>query len=231
MINKKSNVWWLEKGVIVVFFLFYVIVFLAKLFHVYYLSKVLIPLFILLIALYSLKYTKKFPHGTLISFALFFAFVGDVIINLTSIPYLAILPFALAHMCLIGYYFAQKRMTRSDIIILIPILLMSSIFFYVVQNDIQDSVLKIIFFLYILILNLMLWRALCLWGVPAVKDQLLKIVIGSVLFFITDMLVGVYIIYGFEWCIIGVWLIYPVALGLLSILHKQTLITRNKIFF
>jgi uncharacterized membrane protein YhhN len=79
-------------------------------------TKYLIPVFVLGICLYSLQgNTPGAPGDRLISLALFFAFIGDFIINLTPIPSVCIISFALTHLCLTAYYFTGKKFNRSEL--------------------------------------------------------------------------------------------------------------------
>lgn len=212
------------------FFIFYFLIFLFKLFHINQVTKYIIPIFVFGIFMFSLEnYKKKGKIDFLISMALMFAFFGDFIINVTNVPSYCIIPFSLTHICLASYYFNKRGFKLSDLLILLPILLIGGLIYFVINYDISSIKLRIICLVYFGILNLMLWRALCLLKLKDCSyDLIVKIVLGSLLFYCTDIFVCLYTIYHKNIFVILIWAVYPAALGFLSIFDKPILILKSK---
>jgi hypothetical protein len=203
-----------------VFLACYAGIFLLKLYGLDRVTKFIIPVFVLGICLYSLQGTTK---DRLISLALFFAFVGDSLINLSPFPSACIIPFALTHVCLIVYYLTRKTFALNELLTLVPILLLSGFFYDRIRADIPGGAQKAVCLAYLGILDIMVWRAGCLLFSAETRSDRLKVLWGSVLFYITDVMVCLYTVYHHRAFIIVIWSIYPTALGLLSMIHKPIL--------
>ncbi len=108
-----------------------------------------------------------------------------------------------------------------------PVLIFSGLLFFMVRGDIKDALLQSAFIIYLTILNFMLWRALCYLRPKENNLKILLIIVGSLFFYITDIFVFLYAIYGNKIFITLIWVIYPPALFFLSLMN----IRRSKINF
>jgi hypothetical protein len=204
----------------IVFCIFYVSIFILKYIDNEIIAKYAIPLFVFITFMYSLISAKKNAGSSyLMPLALFFALCGDTLINLTSHGDLCIVAFSITHTCLILLYFSVQKFSKSDLLILLPMILLSVWLFISIQADIQTSFLRVIFAIYLSILNFMLWRAFCVLKSNINKTIKVLIVTGSILFFATDILVCMQIIYGSKIFVTFTWLLYPPALYLLSLVN------------
>ncbi|ULQ59444.1 lysoplasmalogenase [Brucepastera parasyntrophica] len=200
---------------------FYAVIVAFKIFSVDAVRYV-IPAFVVVVFLYSL--TATFRQTWLISLALLFVVIGDVLLNLTPVGDLAIVSFSVTHICLTIFYVRKKPFEKKDMPFLIPFALIAVLYYCVVFNDIPQTVaiLKFVLPVYLCLLALMAWRALCLVLSDVCKLERKKITIGSTLFYATDLLVFLQIIYGHpKMFVVGTWILYPPALVLLSTFGKR----------
>ena len=200
-----------------VFIFFYAIIFFTKYNDIGSIAKFAIPLFVFIVFTYSLLSFASFNGSSvLLPLALFFTFIGDTLINLTTHKDLCIVAFSLTHTCLIILYFLLKKFEKTDFLVLIPILALTTILLIAIHNDIQTRFLQIVFIAYLCILNVMLWRAFCLLKSSIRAKIKVLFLTGSVLFFATDILVCLQVIYGYKIFVTFTWLLYPPALYFLS---------------
>ena len=180
----------INKLFLLILALLYPFIFLMKFFNLESISKYSIPVLILLIFFNSItRADKSGNRKALISLALFFAFVGDCLINLTTVPQFCVIFFSLTHVCLSYYYFKLKPLDILDWLKLIPVLIICSVFFFFVSGFISREIIKLVLAGYLSVLTLMVWRALCLFPAKNEKLKVKRILMGSVLFYITDLVV------------------------------------------
>jgi hypothetical protein len=99
--------------------------------------------------------------------------------------------------------------------------------YYGIQADIQGNAQKGVCLAYLGILDMMVWRAGCFFFASETRSDRLKVLWGSVLFYLTDIMVCLYAVYHHRVFILIIWSIYPAALGLLSMVHKPILRFKN----
>jgi uncharacterized membrane protein YhhN len=167
---------------------------------------------------------RSFKQGSLmLTIALLVAFLADTTINfIDPIPGIAFKPgvviFLACHICLLIYFLKKKHFEAKELLYIIPLLAISAIFCIVIVPQIGSALLKNGVPFYMLLLTLMLWRAICLYRD---KDNL-KIIIGSILFFITDISVIMIQAFGNTDALrIETWAAYPPALFLLSLIDNK----------
>jgi predicted neutral ceramidase superfamily lipid hydrolase len=91
--------------------------------------------------------------------------------------------------------------------------------FFMAKDNIQGALLQPAFIIYLTILSFMLWRALCYLGSKENSLKILLVIVGSLLFYMTDIFVSLYAIYGNKIFITLIWIIYPPALFFLSLIN------------
>jgi uncharacterized membrane protein YhhN len=204
----------------------YVVIFALRAFNLFDVARFFIPPFVLLTAVASFVNARdrSFNQGSLmLSIALFVAFLADTTINfIDPIPDIAFKPgvviFLACHICLLIYFFRKKKFEAKEFLYILPLLGISAVFCIVIVPQIGSALLRYGVPFYMLLLTLMLWRAICLYKD---KDNL-KIIVGSVLFFITDISVIMIQAYGNILPLrIETWVVYPPALFLLSLIDNK----------
>lgn len=199
---------------------FYVVIFGLRVFEFTEIAKFCIPAFVLIAALYSFINAKdrSLKHGSLLlTFALTFAFCADTVINFISTQ-IGVVIFCLTHICLISYYLKRKSLEKKEIFFIIPLLLIGAMFYKAIFPHITSALFRYGIPVYVLLLTLMLWRALCLFN----DRDGLKVVLGSALFYLTDISVIMMLAYGDSTALtIEAWAMYPPALFLLSLVGSK----------
>jgi len=196
--------------------MFYMVLFGLRVFEYPEIAKFCIPTFVLLTALYSFANAKDrtFKQGSLLlTLALAFAFCADVVINFfPNLPGVAI--FCAVHICLVAYYLKKKPLESKEFLYIIPILAISTMFCIAILPHITSKLFVYCISAYMLLLTLMLWRAICLFR----DKNNLKIILGSVLFYLGDIAVIMMLPYGDSTALnVETWATYPPALFLLSL--------------
>jgi uncharacterized membrane protein YfcA len=198
---------------------FYIVIFGLRVFEFPNIAKYCIPAFVLMTAIYSFINAKNrsFKQGSLLlTLALAFAFCADTVINFISTG-TGVVIFCATHICLISYYFKKKSLEIKEIPYIIPLLAISAMFCIAIAPHLASPVFIYGVPVYVGLLTLMLWRALCLFND---KDNL-KIILGSALFYLTDISVIMMLAYGDSTALtIEAWAMYPPALFLLSLVDN-----------
>lgn len=203
---------------ILVSLVFYGTIFYFKIHHFENITKIIIPVFVFSVLLFVATTNRLRNRRNILLFCAFLAiFAGDVLINLTKHKELSILPFGLTHVLLMIYYIREVGIRKKDFIVLVPIIGVNSGLILLVLKDIKNSIYLFTLMIYLGILGMMLWRALCFFRSGQNRLKVWLIAAGSSLFFLTDILVGLHAIYHQFLFIVLIWLVYPPALVLLSL--------------
>lgn len=163
----------------------------------------------------QLRTMKKSPNvPALLCFVTFlFVFAGDFFLNFTSYRILHIASFAVALIFIISSFAVRfPRLGRVKPLLLTALL--SAVLYGIIVVPALPHKLAVHFAVYLLLLTLMVWRAYLLRGQGGEGRVLFA---GALLFYITDILVGVRIIYQPEHINTPIYLLYPWALILLVI--------------
>ena len=198
--------------------LLYIVILALRVFELNKIAMHCIPAFVLLTVIYSFFNAKKrlFPQSSLIlTLALALAFCADMVINfIDEIPGAMI--FFAVHACLVILYLSKKPFELKEIPLIFPLLAINALFYVAFFPYLESAFYILGIFAYLTLLTLMLWRAVCLY-----KDKDgLKIIMGSVLFFLTDISVIMMVAYGnFTTLNIDAWVLYPPALFSLSLIN------------
>ena len=177
-------------------------------------SDILIPVFVFLAFSYTLYQWRSNKQNGLMCLAFLFILIGDVSINLLSYKPGAVV-FFMTHILLTILFLRLQPFQKSDLRLLPVFLLIALIYFLMVFPDLHFAsiphlVLLIGLVLYLSLLSVMVWRAVCL------PKQYIVLVIGALLFYATDLVVLLNVIYIEKIFKIVTWLLYPPALFLLS---------------
>jgi hypothetical protein len=201
---------------------FYAAIFYFRINNMEEVTRIIIPLFVFIIFLFVLFTNNIMNRHNIILYLVFlFILIGDCIINWSEYKQLSIIPFGLTHIFLAIYYILDIKFVKKDLIILIPVLAFSSLLFFKVHADIQGNLVMIIFIIYLNILTFMLWRALCYLRSTQNGLKILFVTLGSLFFYLTDVSVCLYSIYKQKSLIAIIWILYPLALFLLSLINIQ----------
>jgi len=191
-----------------------------------HIAKFCIPAFVLMTAIYSFVNAKdrSLKQGSLLlTLALAFAFCADVVINFISSTY-GVAVFFIVHTLLIIFFVKKKPFEVKEIKYIIPLLAIGVLFFIAIYPGLAAKTQLHIYGIaaYLLLLTIILWRALCLYND---KDNL-KIILGSVLFYLGDISVVMILAFGHSPVLDIVlntetWLKYTPALFLLSLIDNK----------
>ena len=173
----------------------------------------LIPVYVLLTALYSVSLTCR--DGRLLTAALFCAFIGDACINWIHWKPGALI-FCLAHLLLIAFYLNIQPIRRQDLLVLLPFVAVGGAYYLAVKDDVPSQALAWLLIAYLILLSMMAWRALCTNNSTVFP----LLAIGSLLFYLTDLSVLSDILYEERLFSLLTWTLYPPALFLLSLAGK-----------
>lgn len=212
------------------FILFYAAIFYFRTNNVEEVTRIIIPLFVFMIFLFVLFTNNTMNRRNILLYLVFlFILIGDGIINWSEYKQLSIIPFSLTHIFLALYYLLDIKFVKKDFIFLLPVLAFSALLFFKVHADIQGNLLLTVFIIYLNILNFMLWRALCYLRSNQNGLKILFVTSGSLFFYFTDVSVCLHSIYKQESLIAIIWILYPPALLLLSLINIQQ--SKNKYLF
>jgi uncharacterized membrane protein YhhN len=207
--------------------------FALRAFNMFSAARFFIPVFVLLAAIASFVNARdrSFKQGSLLlTIALLVAFCADTVINFVDpLPSVAFKPgvviFLACHICLLAYFFKKKPFETKELLYILPFLGISAIFCAAIVPQIESALLTYGVPFYMFLLTLMLWRAICLYND---KDNV-KIILGAVLFFITDISVIMIQAFGnIQALRIETWAVYPPALFLLSLIDNKEQIAESK---
>ncbi|MDR3001274.1 MAG: lysoplasmalogenase family protein [Fibromonadaceae bacterium] len=196
--------------------IFYVLIFWLRVFDFPEAAKFCIPAFVLMLAVYSFINAKdrSLKQGSLLlTLALAFAFFADTVINFISVQ-MGVMIFFATHICLVIYYFKKKPLESKELLYIVPLLAITIMFCMAVVPHTTDKLYIYGIPAYMILLTVMLWRAVCLFND---KDNV-KIILGSALFYLTDISVIMMLAYGDSTALnVEAWAMYPPALFLLSL--------------
>ena len=199
---------------------FYVAIFCFRVNNLDSITKVMIPLFVFSVLLFVLITNFNTDRKNILLYAVFLLiFIGDVVINLTEHKEFSIMIFGVAHILLSIYYVSDTGIIGKDFLYLIPVLAFSFVLLILISEDVPDQLLLSAFTGYMAVLDFMLWRALSYLRTGQHRLRMRLIICGSLLFYLTDIFVGLYLIYPQRAFIALIWLVYPPALIMLSLMN------------
>jgi hypothetical protein len=204
----------------VISLVFYPFLFWFKITNSEDISKIIIPIFVFIMMVNTFViYLKQVKSKYLLFvFAFFFVLMGDTLINLTIYEKFSPLPFATAHILFSIYYIKECAFKKPEIYLLIPTIIVSALllrYVFLLTNSIET---RVVFTIYLLILSIMVWRGMSyIFNRNFNLKKRICIILGSVLFYTTDVLVGLGFLNNLSIYVILTWLIYPPALFCLSI--------------
>lgn len=141
---------------------FCAVIFYFRMNNVEEITRFIIPLFVFIILLFVFLTNDSKNRNNILLFLVFlFVFSGDTIINLSQKKELSIIPFSLAHIFLAIYYILDIKIQKKDFMLLIPVLCFSAFLIILIGEDIPGKSHLAVFVVYLSILDLMFWRALC----------------------------------------------------------------------
>jgi uncharacterized membrane protein YhhN len=209
-------------SIVVFFAAIYPAILVLKATHFDRIIGFLIPLFVLVMLFNSLVLYRDRPskQRILLVFAFFFAFIGDTIINFTPYRTAIPLPFAVTHILLAVYFFKESGLKKRDAIFAVPILMASGLILFFNLPRISSGFVAVGLTVYLIILSAMAWRGSCcvLTKDIDIKKRALMMA-GALLFYTTDVLVGMAYIYDTKDLTFWIWIVYPPALFCLSIFN------------
>jgi len=214
IINNHLNIYFL------MFVIFYPAIFYFRTNNIEEVTRIIIPLFVFMIFIFVLLTNRTDEwHNFILYFVFLFILTGDCIINWSRHIEFSVITFSLTHILLGIYYIFDTRFKGKDFLFLIPALLFSAALFFMAIDEIKGTLTQSAFIIYLTILNFMLWRALCYLGSKQNSLKILLVIVGSLFFYMTDIFVSLYAIYGNKIFITLIWIIYPPALFFLSLIN------------
>lgn len=160
------------------------------------------------------------PFRTHMAIALAFCLGGDILINWTSQGIYCVLFFAATHLNLLWIFLRLRRPKPADIPSLLPWCVASLVVFASVASLLPKPWMVPALGAYLLLLDLMVWRALALLPDPRPGGAVL-LALGGTLFFATDHLVVLQILRPSPAWVAGTWICYPPALALLALASRN----------
>jgi uncharacterized membrane protein YhhN len=145
-----------------------------------------------------------------------FCLLGDLLINWTAWGNGCILFFAVTHLNLLWIFLHLRRIRRVEIPAILPWCAASSAVLAAVAPQLPKTWMLPALGAYLLLLDLMAWRALALLATPRAGGALL-LALGGSLFFATDHLVILQIFRPEQIWVVATWICYPPALALLAV--------------
>ncbi len=155
-----------------------------------------------------------------------FCLLGDTLINWTPLGKACILFFSVTHLNLLWIFVHLRRPKLADLSAILPWCLVSLVVFAMVTASLRTWMFPALA-AYLLLLDLMLWRALALLPAPRPGGALL-LALGGLLFFATDHLVVLQFLRPREVWVIATWICYPPALALLALSCRPLGATTSK---
>lgn len=144
-----------------------------------------------------------------------FCLLGDLLVNWTSLGKACILFFSVTHLNLLWIFIHLRRPKLADLPAILPWCFVSLVVFGMVSASLRTWMFPAMA-AYLLLLDLMAWRAFALLPAPRSGGALL-LALGGGLFFATDHLVILQFLRPREAWVIATWICYPPALALLAL--------------
>lgn len=160
------------------------------------------------------------PLRTHLAIALAFCLAGDILINWTSQGTYCIVFFAATHLNLLWIFVRLRRPVRADLRSLPPWCVASLVVFASAASALPKPWMAPVLAAYLLLLDLMVWRALALLPHPRPGGAVL-FALGGALFFATDHLVVLQILRPAPIWVVATWICYPPALALLALAGRN----------
>jgi hypothetical protein len=148
--------------------------------------QILVPGYVGITCIYSLLNRNGKNIQILITIALLFAMIAEII-NACNLSY-GLLFFSVTHICLTIYHWNHTKVSKKfEIVSLIIISAISVLAILLIELNLHTTNLKyeLVVPLYTFILALMVWRSVCTWG----TEQCYRIIIGSILFYACDIFI------------------------------------------
>ena len=145
---------------------------------------------------YSLRYCKKAHKGfaSLTFCALLLSMLGDVILNVNFI--IGAVIFAFGHVCYVLAFTKRKAFCKADILPGSIIFVFSVLFLLFMPTlDFGDQMMQIICIIYALIISFMVGKAIANAAFQKSKTDYTA-ALGSTLFFVSDMMLVLYVFGG-----------------------------------
>ncbi len=201
------------------FAMLYPVIFFLRIHGIESVTRYLIPSYVFILFVVTSIINRK--KHILLSIVFFLIFCGDTIINLMEDIRPSVIPFTLTHLLLFFYFLKNKEMQYRDIFPMLLVFTVSTTLFLTLKRDILDFKMLLAFAGYLFILSMMVWRGLCF--IYSNKTMYYKtcIIVGSMMFFFTDIFVSLFTIYHQKSFLIIIWILYPPALFLLSIINVE----------
>ena len=218
------------KFYLLLFIILYPLILITKSFGYNDISKWCIPAFVTIVFISQMVY--NFHLGKikwLLSLAFLFVCTGDFLINLTSIGQYSVLAFVCTHICLIIYYFSENKFKSKDLLLLIPVIILSLLAYFSIFNKLS-TFQAIVFAVYLSVLTTMLWRALCYLNFETSSRRKILIIAGSLLFYLTDVFVSTNVVFNCNGLVVATWVCYPPALLFLSLMNYKFNNLKTKVF-
>ncbi|MDR2829037.1 MAG: lysoplasmalogenase [Mycoplasmataceae bacterium] len=192
--------------------------------------QILVPGYVGITCIYSLLNRNGKNIQMLITAALLFAMVAEII-NACNLSY-GLLFFSLTHLCLTIYHWTHTKVSKKfEIVSLIIISAISLIAILAIELNLHTTNIEyeLVVPLYTFILALMVWRSICTWG----TEQCYRIIIGSILFYACDIFILAELTSpDFQnpplYLLILSWVTYFPALFSLSLIEKPIFIKNKK---
>jgi hypothetical protein len=200
--------------------LLYPLIFTVKYFNVEWAEKIFVPAFVLLVFAFNV-YLNPLAKGKniFLFFAFFFVCLGDIIINLFEFDTVAVVSFLLTHANLILYYSSRQPWGKADVKYLMPVALLSAAIFLLTRPRMTAAWQLAGFGVYLTVLSVMLWRAVCLRETNDAARQKWLIIGGSLLFYCTDVAVSANVVFNTKILLALTWICYTPALFMLSVMN------------
>lgn len=177
-------------------------------------SRWLIPAFVLTM------FIRVKPNFRILKFALLFCLIGDIFINLSPWKFLCVPAFAVAHGFLMIHFYHFKQQWKWGYIWVLGIA--DALFIFTIHNQVASAAHWIVMVSYLLILSGMLAMAFSTRSLSP-KGRFLSrfVVLGALLFYVTDLMVIAQFLTQNSIFAIGIWVCYPPALYILSGMEEQ----------
>lgn len=202
--------------------IFAIAILTTKMFQIELAYNILIPIFVGMAAYWCfLKSENKSIKGNLLLIlALFVAFIADTLNNWVEPAIIGLGFFLGTQMLLIAFFFKKKKFENKDLIKLIPFLGWAVIFCIKFVPQFSSLLYYIGIPCYVALVTCMLWRAMCLYKIDTDDDQFAML--GGLCFFVCDISVVSSLVFGNLPVIdLVVWIVYPPALFLLSLIDNK----------
>lgn len=159
-----------------------------------------------------------------------FCLLGDLLVNWTPWGNGCILFFAVTHLNLLWIFVHLRRPKLAELPAILPWCLVSVVVLISIASQLPKTWMFPALGAYLLLLDLMVWRAFALLSKPQPGGAIL-LAIGGLLFFATDHLVVLQIFRPAHIWVVATWVCYPPALSLFALssrfLGTDALVAKN----